>query len=110
MRPPSSNAHIRIFVSHTFSQVGDDEYVITWNARVRVLDNYVAAEFVETKDFFERSIFVREDGKWWYQKSDPDFESKNIRVSGPLDPAPKPENPKPKKKTSAGKQLATGRQ
>jgi uncharacterized protein YchJ len=63
---------------------GDRAY-ITWTARLRVLDGIVGDEYVEVKDFVERSIFVYEQGRWLYLGGDPDFQPKNIRVSGPLD-------------------------
>jgi uncharacterized protein YchJ len=69
------------------AQEGDRAY-ITWTARLRVLEGIVGDEYVEVKDFVERSIFVREQGRWLYLGGDPDFEPKNIRVSGPLDRPP----------------------
>lgn len=66
------------------AQEGDRTY-ITWSVRLRVLDGIVSSDYVETKDFVERSIYVRESGRWWYLGGDPDFKPKNIRVSGPLD-------------------------
>ena len=63
---------------------GDRAYV-TWSARIRVLEGVVDDRYVETKDFVERSIFVHEQGRWWYLGGDPDFEPKKLRVSGPLD-------------------------
>ena len=54
---------------------------------------------VETKDFIERSLFVKEDGRWLYLKGDPEFEPRNVRVDGPLDPKPKP----PKRRSTAKK-------
>jgi len=75
----------------------DDSYSITWNARIKVLDGMIDERLVETKDFVERSLFLREGGAWYYLKGDPDFKPKNIRVEGPLDPKPSP----PKRKASA---------
>ena len=64
---------------------GDRAY-ITWTARLRVLEGVVGDDYVETKDFVERSIFLHEDGRWWYLGGDPDFQPKNMRVGGgPLD-------------------------
>ena len=60
---------------------------------------------METKDFVERSLFIREGGEWLYLKGDPDFTPKNIRVEGPLDPKPKP----PKRKTSTATKRAPER-
>lgn len=68
-----------------------------------MLSDIVREELVETKDFIERSVWIRDDGVWFYQKGiicsvrphldasytcvyarigDPDFEPKNIRVDG----------------------------
>lgn len=69
------------------AQEGDRAY-ITWTARLRVLEGIVGDDYVEVKDFVERSIFVRDQGRWLYLGGDPDFEPKNIRVSGPLDQPP----------------------
>ena len=69
------------------AQEGDRAY-ITWTARLKVLEGIVGDDYVEVKDFVERSIFVREQGRWLYPGGDPDFEPKNIRVSGPLDQPP----------------------
>jgi len=63
------------------AQEGDRAY-ITWTARLRVLEGIVGDDYVEVKDFVERSIFVREQGRWLYLGGDPDFEPRNIRVSG----------------------------
>ena len=64
---------------------GDRAY-ITWTARLRVLEGVVGDDYVEEKDFVERSIFVHEGGRWWYLGGDPDFQPKNMRVGGgPLD-------------------------
>lgn len=84
-----------------FDSIPVDEatHSITWNARIKVLDGMVDERLVETKDFIERSVFVREDGQWLYKKGDEQFKPRNVRVDGPLDPKPKP----PKRKTSAKK-------
>ena len=84
-----------------FDSIPVDEatHSITWNARIKVLDGMVDERLVETKDFIERSVFVREDGRWLYKKGDEQFKPRNVRVDGPLDPKPKP----PKRKTSAKK-------
>ena len=79
--------------------VDEETHSITWNARIKVLDGLVDERLVETKDFVERSLFVKEDGRWLYLKGDPDFEPRNIRVDGPLDPKPKP----PKRRSTAKK-------
>jgi uncharacterized protein YchJ len=79
-------------------EIDDDTQSITWNARIKVLDGLVDDRLVETKDFIERSLFLRgADGAWLYLKGDPDFTPKNVRVDGPLDPKPKP----PKRATKA---------
>ena len=79
-------------------EVDDSTQSITWNARIKVLDGLVDERLVETKDFIERSLFLKgDDGAWLYLKGDPDFTPKNIRVEGPLDPKPKP----PKRTTKA---------
>ncbi|KAJ1457307.1 hypothetical protein M885DRAFT_515280 [Pelagophyceae sp. CCMP2097] len=70
--------------------VDEDCIKITWCARIKLLDGIVDPEYVETTDFFECSVFIRESGVWWYSKGDPDFEPKNMRVSGPLDEPPSP--------------------
>ena len=69
------------------AEEGDRAY-ITWTARLRVLEGIVGDDYVEVKDFVERSIFVHEQGRWLYLGGDPDFEPKNIRVPGPLDQPP----------------------
>ena len=79
--------------------IDDATHSITWNARIKVLDGLVDERLVETKDFIERSLFVKEDGRWLYLKGDPDFEPRNVRVDGPLDPKPKP----PKRRSTAKK-------
>ena len=61
---------------------------------------------VETKDFIERSLFVKEDGRWLYLKGDPDFEPRNVRVDGPLDPKPKPPKRKSAKKPAVSRSRA----
>ena len=43
----------------------DDSYSITWNARIKVLDGMIDERLVETKDFVERSLFLREGGAWY---------------------------------------------
>jgi len=76
----------------------DGRTSITWTARLKVLDGLVDDRLVETKDFVERSIFERsEEGGFLYVEGDPDFEPKNLRVGGPLDPKPSP----PKRKAPA---------
>ena len=79
--------------------IDEKTHSITWNARIKVLDGLVDERLVETKDFVERSLFVKEDGRWLYLKGDPDFEPRNVRVNGPLDPKPKP----PKRRSTAKK-------
>ena len=79
--------------------IDEATHSITWNARIKVLDGLVDERLVETKDFIERSLFVKEDGRWLYLKGDPDFEPRNVRVDGPLDPKPKP----PKRRSTAKK-------
>jgi len=80
--------------------IDEETHSITWNARIKVLDGLVDERLVETKDFIERSLFVKEeDGRWLYLKGDPDFEPRNVRVDGPLDPKPKP----PKRRSTAKK-------
>ena len=79
--------------------IDDATHSITWNARIKVLDGLVDERLVETKDFIERSLFVKEDGRWLYLKGDPEFEPRNVRVDGPLDPKPKP----PKRRSTAKK-------
>ena len=83
--------------------IDEETHSITWNARIKVLDGLVDERLVETKDFIERSLFVKEDGRWLYLKGDPDFEPRNIRVDGPLDPKPKP----PKRRSTAKKPVVS---
>ena len=83
--------------------IDEETHSITWNARIKVLDGLVDERLVETKDFVERSLFVKEDGRWLYLKGDPDFEPRNIRVDGPLDPKPKP----PKRRSTAKKPVVS---
>ena len=62
--------------------IDEETHSITWNARIKVLDGLVDERLVETKDFVERSLFVKEDGRWLYLKGDPDFEPRNVGWTG----------------------------
>ena len=86
--------------------IDEETHSITWNARIKVLDGLVDERLVETKDFIERSLFVKEDGRWLYLKGDPDFEPRNVRVDGPLDPKPKPPKRKSAKKPAVSRSRA----
>ena len=86
--------------------VDEETHSITWNARIKVLDGLVDERLVETKDFIERSLFVKEDGRWLYLKGDPEFEPRNVRVDGPLDPKPKPPKRKSAKKPAVSRSRA----
>ena len=83
--------------------IDEETHSITWNARIKVLDGLVDERLVETKDFIERSLFVKDDGRWLYQGR-PE-EPRNVRVDGPLDPKPKP----PKRNRAVSRAGAPGR-
>jgi len=64
--------------------------MLTWKAQMKVLPDLLSPEKVQTKEFTERSVFVREedsegggDGRWFYAGGDEDFEPTNVLVKGP---------------------------
>ena len=57
---------------------------ILWSARLRVFDGIVSEDRVLVQEFVERSVFVFEEDRWWYQGGDPDWEPKSITTGGPL--------------------------
>jgi len=69
----------------SLDRVSDEKELVTWTARMRILDALLDDRLVETKDFTERSIFVKEDdGRFYYVKGDPEFEPTVVTVDGPL--------------------------
>ena len=52
--------------------------------RLRVFDGIVSEDRVLVQEFVERSVFVFEEDRWWYQGGDPDWEPKSITTGGPL--------------------------
>ena len=66
----------------------DDQARILWNARMRLLEQFVSEEAVETKDFIERSIFIREGGRWFYKGGDPDWDPRTVTVDDDDDQPP----------------------
>ena len=65
-----------------------DHARILWNARMRLLEQFVSEEAVETKDFIERSVFVREGGRWFYKGGDPDWDPRTVTVDDDDDQPP----------------------
>ena len=82
--------------------IDEETHSITWNARNQSVRRKSTSS---TKDWWRRRILwsgrcsCKEDGRWLYLKGDPDFEPRNVRVDGPLDPKPKP----PKRRSTAKK-------
>jgi len=71
--------------SHTV--VDEDLELVTWSARMKILENVLRPDVVQTKEFRERSKFIKdEEGRWWYAGGDEDFVPSNIIVEGPMSP------------------------
>lgn len=71
--------------SHTV--VDEDLEKVTWSARIKVFDGQIRDDLVQTKEFRERSKFIKdEEGRWWYAGGDEDFVPSNIIVEGPMSP------------------------
>ena len=65
--------------------VNDDVEMVTFAARMVVLEDLLRPELVQTKEFTERAKFIKEDGRWFYAGGDEDFEPTNVVVAGPPD-------------------------
>jgi len=66
--------------------VSESVEMVTFAARMVVLEDLLRPELVQTKEFTERSKFVKEaDGRWYYAGGDEDFEPTNVVVAGPPD-------------------------
>ena len=78
--------------------------LVTWAARMKVLPDVLSPEKVQTKEFTERSVFLFEDGRWWYAGGDEDFEPTNELVDDkPPRPRPSGSGDKPAKKKAVAK-------
>mmetsp|Transcript_72216 Transcript_72216/g.145297 ORF Transcript_72216/g.145297 Transcript_72216/m.145297 type:complete len:262 (+) Transcript_72216:118-903(+) len=115
---------IRSVEFKTFEIISSEEIeegkkaAVTWKAQMRVLPNILSPEYVQTKEFTERSILLFEsafDGpeQWFYAGGDEDFEPTNKLIAdGPI-PMPggggSDGKPKIKKKTKAKVVAAAGR-
>lgn len=78
------------FSIESHSVVDEDLELVTWSARMKVLENILRPDLVQTKEFTERSKFMRdEDGRWWYAGGDETFVPTNIVVAGPMSPEDK---------------------
>ena len=64
--------------------VSSTEEKILWSARLRLFEGIVSEDRVLVQEFIERSIFVFEEGRWWYKGGDPEWDPKGVTVGGPL--------------------------
>ena len=93
----------RRFEVKEYTPVNDTMAFVKWSARMKVLPDVLSPEKVQTKEFTERSIFLFEDGRWWYAGGDEDFEPTNELVDDKPSPRPRSGDDAPKKKAAFSK-------